>query len=789
LEAPLTARGDVRHGPKLEVQGGRVELSAGGGRILPPGGGEMPIASARAVLEFAGGAVTIEQAQAALPGRAGPSPTLTLAGSVRREGRAWHAEGRVSVDRVAFADLPSLWPAGLGSNERTWITENITDGVALDARFEGAVRFDGGAGVLEPLAFSGSGRVEGATVHYLRPMPPLTGVSAEASFALDRLQVRARGGAVGAIRADSATIVLSGLDTTPQWADISVRIESSVPDALALLSHPKLDLFARRGAPPAGLTGAGEIDLVLRFPLIDTLGIDAVEARATARIADAGVPDALLGRAIERGRFALQADRAGLRIEGTGALGGLDAAMTYEVDFRAGPASQVIERASLRLAPQPGVAEAFGLALAPYVTGRVGGEARLALRRDRQASVTLRLELRHAGLALPEIGWEKPPGEAATGEATVRLAGARVTAVDAVRLEGAGLAARGRAEFAEGRPRRIEIGSLVLGRSRLSGEVRPPVRDGEPWVASLRGQALDLSRRPRGGGAASDGSPSPPLAVEARFDRVRLVEAEGSETQDVALSLRHDGRRLEALEARGVAGGAWSATVRRGPSGRALELRAEDAGAFLRAAGIFSTMAGGQLAVTGRWDEAQPGEPLVGEATIDEFRLREAPVVGRVLQAMTLYGLVEMARGPGLSFSRLVAPFSYDGRTLELREARAYGASLGFTARGTADLDARRLAMEGTIVPAYVFNALLGQIPLIGRIFSPERGGGLFAATYRAVGSFDDPEVSVNPLAALTPGILRGLFGLFEGGGAATGGGGATPRPAESPGVRPQGGG
>ena len=168
--------------------------------------------------------------------------------------------------------------------------------------------------------------------------------------------------------------------------------------------------------------------------------------------------------------------------------------------------------------------------------------------------------------------------------------------------------------------------------------------------------------------------------------------------------------------------------------------------------------------------------PLAGEATIEEFRLRDAPAIGRVLQAMTLYGLLEMARGPGLSFSNLVAPFTLDGDMLELRDARAYGPSLGFTAKGTADLAWKTLAIEGTIGPAYLFNSLLGHIPLIGRIFSPERGGGVFAATYRVRGPFADPEVSVNPLAALTPGFLRGLFGFLD-----PGEGGAAPAPPPEP--------
>ena len=52
-------------------------------------------------------------------------------------------------------------------------------------------------------------------------------------------------------------------------------------------------------------------------------------------------------------------------------------------------------------------------------------------------------------------------------------------------------------------------------------------------------------------------------------------------------------------------------------------------------------------------------------------------------------------------------------------------------------------------------------MPLVGRLFSPERGGGVFAASYAVHGALKTPTVTVNPLTALTPGFLRGLFGLF----------------------------
>ena len=69
-----------------------------------------------------------------------------------------------------------------------------------------------------------------------------------------------------------------------------------------------------------------------------------------------------------------------------------------------------------------------------------------------------------------------------------------------------------------------------------------------------------------------------------------------------------------------------------------------------------------------------------------------------------------------------------------------------------------QLDLQGTIVPAYALNSIIGNIPVIGSLLLGGEGQGLFAANYRVTGSAADPEVSVNPLSALAPGFLRRLF-------------------------------
>jgi len=208
-------------------------------------------------------------------------------------------------------------------------------------------------------------------------------------------------------------------------------------------------------------------------------------------------------------------------------------------------------------------------------------------------------------------------------------------------------------------------------------------------------------------------------------------------------------------------GGEFDLTLAPQAQHRLLRLNAADGGALLQAMDLTDSIRGGRLKVNANYGELRPGAALTGTAELDQFVLRDAPAVAKLLQAMTLYGLVEAVQGGnGLVFSRLVAPFSLTPETLTLTEARAFSASLGLTAKGRILRKQRVAAVEGTIVPAYVFNTLLGRLPIIGKLFSPEAGGGLFAATYRVQGPLDDPQVSVNPLAALTPGFLRGLFGL-----------------------------
>jgi hypothetical protein len=243
----------------------------------------------------------------------------------------------------------------------------------------------------------------------------------------------------------------------------------------------------------------------------------------------------------------------------------------------------------------------------------------------------------------------------------------------------------------------------------------------------------------------------------------RILLANDAVAIKVTVDAVHDGRVFQSLRIAGAMQPAapFGVTITRERGIRLLTATSSDAGAFLRGVDVVRSMQGGTLTIHGTYNDTNAAHALTGTAEIANFRVRGAPALGKLLQAMTLYGLVDVVRGPGLGFATLTAPFEFGDEVLELKDARAFSASLGMTAKGSIDLTAETLNLEGTIVPAYFFNSLLGKIPVLGGLFRGEEGGGLFAARYTIRGPLADPTVFVNPLTMLTPGFLRGLFGIF----------------------------
>jgi hypothetical protein len=125
-------------------------------------------------------------------------------------------------------------------------------------------------------------------------------------------------------------------------------------------------------------------------------------------------------------------------------------------------------------------------------------------------------------------------------------------------------------------------------------------------------------------------------------------------------------------------------------------------------------------------------------------------------------------------------PLTFSRDEIVITEAKLRGADVGVLATGRIDRKTDTIALAGEVAPAYTLNSLLGNIPLIGTLLTGG-GDGVFAASYEITGPLANPDVRVNPLTVLTPGIIRRLLTGFGSDNQAAPADGSAPAIPQSP--------
>lgn len=776
LQAPLQGTARLDLGPDFAWRTGELHAELGEGAVQV-GQGLVPILGATLSADAVPDHARLRQLRLVLAGAKGAGPVAQARGELSRADGHLFGTLEAELDQVAMADLSRYWPGDAVRGARNWVTRNVTAGTARAAHVSLAVRANENGSDLVLSQLGGHISGDDLTIHWLRPVPPVEHVRAELTLlSPDALLITTQGGreagtAQAGILARNGSVKVTHLEDKDQYGDIQVDLVGSVPDTLALLRQPRLHLLDKHPMELRNPSGQAMAKLSLNLLLDERVTFDSIPIHATGQLSALHLSGVLAKQDLDHGLLDLDVDNDGMRLDGTGDIGGIPAEIGIQRDFRAGPVTQVVQRYTVSASPTAQQLASFGLDSGGAVSGSLGLQATVLERRSGAGEADIQGDLKGAELKIAPLGWSKPRGPAAAASARVLLNQDKIVGIDRLELQGEGFSVGGAVDFAGGQPEVVRLDRVVLGNTRGVGDVRLAAGPGDPVRLTFAGSSLDLSARlaQQGLGKSTPGADEPgkPWAADLGFGRILL--GENRALSEVTAHAESDGRVLTHARIQGRTGQADGFSVVIAPevsgAGRRLTIEAADAGALLRALNLLGSVAGGTLALSARYDDTRAGHPLYGTAGISSFRLRDAPAATRLLQAMTLYGLVSALRGPGLGFSSLVAPFRLEGDVLQLDDARASSPSLGFTARGRIDLARRVADVRGTIVPAYLFNSMLGRIPILGNLFSPEKGGGVFAATYAVTGRLDDPAVTINPLAALTPGFLRGLFGILPGGG------------------------
>ncbi|MFU8822833.1 AsmA-like C-terminal region-containing protein [Yoonia sp.] len=672
----------------------------------------------------------------------GPS-RMTAQGQISATQLGWQASIDTQIDRIAPARLLALWPNGFRPGTRDWMTNNVKEGNLSDLRF--GLRLVPGTGT----ELAGHFSFDDAAVVVMRDMPQVTAARGTGSLMDHRFVVAVDEGIMtapqgGRIVMDGTALAIEDLRQRPSPATLSLRSESSLPALLSVINQPPFEFMDKANLPVTIAQGNARTQGQVTWPLQPRAPREDVRFDFAVDL-DGVQSDVLLpGRVLTASAMQVAVNDDGLSIAGPVRLDGVPADAQWSQIFAPASAGQSALRAEVDLTPEG--LRAFNITLPDgMVTGAGRGLLQVDLRRGEAPRFVLTSDLRGLRLSIPAVGWAKAP--ATTGSLRIEGTLGAVPTISRLSLNAAGLQAEGRVVLgASG-----GLDRAVFSRLRIDDWLDAPVTlrargAGRSVGVEVNGGMLDLRRARFGAGGAGGGGGSDGPPVQVALDRLIVTEGitlTGLRGQFTTVA-GFTGQFSAAVN--GAAAVTGTVAPRDGRS--AVRLRSDDAGGVLHAAGFFRTALGGSLDLT--LLPAGDAGTFDGTLAVRALRVRDAPSIAALLDAISVVGLLQQLDGQGLAFDTIDAQFRLTPAQVIVTQASAVGPGLGISVDGIYTLASKQFDLQGVVSPFYLVNS-------IGS-FLTRRGEGLVGINFNITGSSDALRVSVNPLSVLTPGMFREIF-------------------------------
>lgn len=571
------------------------------------------------------------------------------------------------------------------------------------------------------------------------------------------------------LQLSDGTFAMSDTWAERPQARIGFRSTGSADAMVALLNFPSLREFSPLKIEPGALRGTIDLTEQITLPLINDLTFSDIVIRSSGMLSNIASDSLLGGEKLEGANLALNFDRGQLSIKGEGRVGGDKAPIELKQNAKGQGEATVtlmLDNAALKrrgFGPETGI------------SGPLQVKVTKPLGRSPDAPPRVEVDLVRAAIDTGVPGVSKPAGRAAKATFNYVVDDDGPDLED-LTIESAPLFAKGRIslnkqnafESASFSQLRLSPGDnltkVEIGRdgavTKLS--VRGTVLDARPFVRDL----FDTPAPTRGGRGNQNAAPGPDFDLDLDVPILTGFNNEALGNSQLKLS-----RRSGAMRSIGYQGriGKADLSIKQVRQGDRVVVQSENGGAILRFLDLYRRAYGGDLILQlGAGEGRQPGELLMRN-----FTVRDEPALRRVVGPPG-------SQGPGaqdntgapapridasdVAFTKLRAEFVRSASRIDINDAVLWGQQVGFTIQGNVDYARDRVDIGGTFVPGYAFNNAFAQVPVVGMILGGGQYGGLFAVNFRVSGSASQPTMTVNPLSAIAPGILRRFVDPLGGG-------------------------
>ncbi len=664
----------------------------------------------------------------------------------------------VAATRMPLPVMRRLWPALIAPNVRNWVNERISGGTVERVLIAGNVSTAVLADPKAPLPDEALSIEIETSATALRPvakLPPIrdadlsilvTGRSARVYLGRGTIDVASG----RRLNIASGTFQVPDTHLKPTPASSQFRIDGAIGATAALLAMEPLKGAASAWLDPATTRGNVTAQAGVNFVLTQD-DVANVRYRVTADLTNFVGDNVLLNHKLEAQTLQVTATDADLTVKGDARINGVAATTEFrkanadpQGDLRV---SAVVDEAARRR---------LGINLGPAVTGnipvkltgRIGAD-------DSKNKIAVDADFTPAKIDELLPGWVKAPGRPARITFNFVTAG-KHTRFDDLTLDTQGGIARGSVEldanndivsanfpvFALTGGDQVSLRAERMNDGALNVIMRGEVYDGRQFVKSslantnpnARQKQIDFDLDIKLGAVAGHNGEALrglDMKVSRRAGRIRNFSMKAKIGRDTPLLGEF---RLRQRDNRQV-----------------LYFETDDAGALFRFTDIYPRMFGGQM-----WVAMDPpvrdATPQVGVLNIQNFTVRGEQGLDRVLSN------APASARQAVDFSEFRCDFSRVPGRMLIKEGVVRGPTIGATLDGHIDYAQDELRLRGTFVPLYGLNNMFGKIPLVGLFLGGGSNEGLVGINYEASGSPDAPRISINPISAVAPGLLRKLI-------------------------------
>ncbi len=662
-----------------------------------------------------------------------------------------------------------LWPPIMAPKTREWVNRNIRAGRIAEGEFMVNLAVDAMARArrehrLPAKSIDFSFRLADVTTGYFKNLPPLQNADGEARLRDNDFIVTVASADLTLPSGEPVKLQLGKMETTdiltPETPAIfTLQASASAQGLLEYLDLPDLSLISNAGVDSSKLRGNAEIAVTLKLPLIKNVPRERVLVTATAKLADASLRGALPKIDITAGQFDLTLANGAVNAAGPAKINGVDAKISWHREAGA----NAKQSATIETTLDDDERKKIGADLSDFLSGAVEVKAVIDDVSDPSGKIVIEANLAKAAMHIDAINWQRPAMAKTFAKFIYHGKGDKGRWIENLEISGPGIVIKGDVGLtATGALREAKLPDV-----RLSDENRFALgikNTGEGTSVEISGDSFDarpliksmFSAKPKSGNGGADVAVRKVLLISAKVDRVYAHR--GEIITGVVAQARSRGDLVESAEMAGTFLSSQPITLRIIPvsGGRELRIAGRDGGAALRAANLYSKVAGGQIEFYALLANDANSSVRKGRLVLRDFDVRNEAALAQLDNK----GKPKKSgpRKEGRTFRKLSLPFTTDAKFVRIGDSLIKGDELGATAEGLIRKADGAIDITGTIIPAYGANAALGKIPLFGDILTGGGGEGIFGITYALGGSIDKPRFQMNPVSAIAPGIFRKLF-------------------------------